>query len=79
MMWEIGTMGIWNRHLLSHHCQLVILLGVSLAFVQLACTANKEIAQHRPKYKPTTKTHHHRPHVIGETVATIHDCSHFED
>jgi hypothetical protein len=26
MMGEIGTMVLWNRHLLSHHCPQVIIL-----------------------------------------------------
>jgi hypothetical protein len=50
MMWEIGIMVIWNRHLLSHHHPGAILLGVSSAFVPVASTANAEIAQFNPKY-----------------------------
>jgi hypothetical protein len=50
MMREIGTMAIWNRHLLSRHRQGAILLGASLAFVPVASTADKEIAHHRPKH-----------------------------
>jgi hypothetical protein len=33
MMQEIGTMAIWNRHLLSRHCGGAILLGVSLEYL----------------------------------------------
>jgi hypothetical protein len=50
MMREIGTMAIWNRHLLSHYCPGAIWLGAFLAFVVVASTANEEIAHHRPKY-----------------------------
>jgi hypothetical protein len=50
MMRETGTMAIWNCHSLSRHRPRAILLGVSLAFVPVASTANEEIAHHHPKY-----------------------------
>jgi hypothetical protein len=50
MMREIGTMAILNRHWLSRHRPGATLLGVSLAFVPVASTANKEIPHHGPRY-----------------------------
>jgi hypothetical protein len=73
MMQKIVTMVFWNRHLLSRHHSGAMLLGVSLAFVPVASTANSEIAHHHPKYLPTTTKHRHHPCSLRETVAAIHN------